>query len=99
EKAVNYLTKFSKIIRTILAASHMKEFTLAEELHTLQLYVDIENLRFTDIEFDVNLAEKIDPEAIKVPPMVLQPFIENAILHGLAHAPVKRIALDIFEVD
>lgn len=97
EKAVNYLTKFSKIIRTILAASRMKEFTLAEELHTLQLYVDIENLRFTDIDFQINLAPEIDPDAIKLPPMVLQPFIENAILHGLSHAEEKRIRLDIFE--
>lgn len=97
EKAVNYLTKFSKIIRTILAASRMKEFTLAEELHTLQLYVDIENLRFTDIEFNVNTAPQIDCETIKVPPMVLQPFIENAILHGLAQSHEKRLTLDIFE--
>ncbi len=95
EKAVNYLTKFSKIMRTILVASKMKEFTLSQEVHTLQLYVDIENLRFTDIIFDINIQPDINPEDIKLPPLVLQPFIENAILHGIATVDHKNITLDI----
>lgn len=96
DKAINYLTNFSKIMRTILIASKMKDFTLSQELHTLQLYVDIENLRFTDIRFDISISTEIDPEEIKLPPLVLQPFIENAILHGIALVEDKRISLQIY---
>lgn len=96
ENAVNYLTKFSKIIRTILISSTVKEFTLEEELHTLQVYVDIENLRFDKkINFNIFIDEQINPEHINLPPMVLQPFIENAILHGIALVEDKKINLRI----
>lgn len=94
--AVDYLSKFSKIIRTILSASTEKEFTLAEELQTIQLYVDIENLRFNNhISFSVNIAPEIDRNKVKLPPMVLQPFIENSILHGVATIEDKKISIDV----
>lgn len=100
DKAVIYLTKFSKIIRTILIASTMKEFTLDEELQTIQVYVDIENSRFNhEIDFTIHIAENINPENIKLPPMVLQPFIENCILHGIALVVEKKINVDIFSKD
>lgn len=96
KNAVNYLTKFSKIIRTILAASKMKEFTLAEELHTLQIYVDIENLRFSEpIDFKITTGDGVNEDAVKLPPMVLQPFIENAIVHGVSTLVDKKIHLEI----
>lgn len=94
--AANYLTKFSKIIRTILTASTMKEFTLEEEIHTLQVYMDIENLRFDNgIDFKIETGPEIDLQKIKIPPLVLQPFIENAILHGVATVVNKKITLAI----
>ena len=96
ENAVNYLTKFSKIIRTILISSTVKEFTLEEELQTLQVYVDIENLRFSkNINFNIIIDNQIDTTKIKLPPMVLQPFIENAILHGVAMVEEKKIDLRV----
>lgn len=95
--AVNYLTKFSKIIRTILVASTMKEFTLEQELQIIQIYVDIENSRFHEqIDFKIFIDDDIKVDQIKIPPMVLQPFIENAILHGVASVEDKKINLDIF---
>lgn len=96
QNAVDYLTKFSKIIRTILSASTEKEFTLSQELQTIQLYVDIENLRFHNhIDFSIDIAPEIDMNKVKLPPMVLQPFIENAILHGVATVENKKISIEV----
>ena len=95
QNAVIYLTKFSKIIRNILSASRIKEFTLSEEIQTIQLYVDIENLRFNnEMEFTVSNVANLDLDAIKLPPMVLQPFIENAIIHGISTVKNKKIDLE-----
>ncbi len=96
QNAVDYLTKFSKIIRTILLASKEKEFTLSQELQTLQLYADIENLRFHNhIQFSINITPEIDVDIVKLPPMVLQPFIENAIIHGVATVDYKKITINV----
>lgn len=96
KNAVHYLTQFSKMIRTILTSSAQKEFTLEEELKTLQIYVDIENLRFDHgINFIISVDDKINAEELKLPPMVLQPFIENAILHGITSVDDKKIEVQI----
>jgi sensor histidine kinase YesM len=96
KNAVDYLTKFSKIIRTILVSSTVKEFTLEEELQTIKVYVDIENLRFNKkIDFTIDVDPAINLNHIKLPPMVLQPYIENAIIHGVAMLENKKIALEI----
>lgn len=96
ENAIDYLTKFSKIIRTILVSSTVKDFTLEQEIQTVKVYVDIENLRFNNkIDFNIMIDDYINPELIKLPPMVLQPFIENAILHGVALLENKKIDLHI----
>ncbi len=94
--AADYLTKFSQMIRTILTASMMKEFTLQEEIQTLKVYMDIENLRFNnEMDFSVNVSPNIDLSEIKLPPLVLQPFLENAILHGIATVKDKKITLTV----
>ncbi|MCP2037479.1 sensor histidine kinase YesM [Chryseobacterium sp. HSC-36S06] len=99
QNAVDYLTKFSKIIRISLAASSLREFTLTEELQTLKLYMDIENLRFENkIDFTIHSAPDIDPDRVRLPPMVLQPFIENSILHGIAAVHDKKISVKILSV-
>ena len=86
ENAVYYLNKFSKLIRTILSNSREKEITLKEELETMDLYVNIESIRFSEkINYEVIVGENIDTELIKIPSMILQPFIENAIWHGLSN--------------
>lgn len=96
KNAVDYLTKFSKIIRTILVSSTVKEFTLEEELQSIKVYVDIENLRFNHkIDYTVFIDPNIDVNHIKLPPMVLQPYIENAIIHGVALVENKKIDIEI----
>lgn len=80
-KAVDFLSKFSTLIRRTLKNSTKKEIPVSDELDFLQLYLDLEKSRFTDrFEFHLELDEEIN-EAL-IPPMLLQPFIENSIVHG-----------------
>ena len=84
EKAIYFLTKFSKLIRNILETSRKEQISLTEELRTLEVYVEIESNRFkNDIGFSISIGEGINLEKVKVPPLFLQPFVENAIWHGL----------------
>lgn len=85
ENAVFYLNKFSKLIRKILSSTMEKESTLEEELETMKLYVNIENIRFNNtINFEITVEENINLTSIKIPSLISQPFIENAIWHGLS---------------
>ena len=85
KNAVHYLNKFSKLIRKILEASSVREITLAEELETVELYMNIENIRFSnEIDFKIALDPEVNPENIKVPSLTLQPFLENSLWHGLS---------------
>ena len=85
KNAVHYLNKFSKLVRRILDGSTLKETTLAEELETAELYLNIENIRFSNtIDYKIEITEGLDPETLKLPSLILQPFLENAIWHGLS---------------
>jgi tetratricopeptide (TPR) repeat protein len=101
KNAVHYLNKFSKLVRRILEGSSLKEISLAEELETAELYLNIENIRFSDeINFEVDIAKNIDTEQVKIPSLVLQPFLENAIWHGLSSKEgEKRIWLNAYNYD
>ena len=84
DKAANYLTTFSKLIRTLFQSSDKKEISLFEEIETCKLYTQLEQMRSDNkIDFVFNIGETIDLKDIKVPALLLQPFIENAIWHGL----------------
>jgi sensor histidine kinase YesM len=84
EKAVTYLTTFSKLIRTLFNNADKKEISLYDEIETCKLYLQLETMRF-DAKFShsVNVNENIDLKSIKVPALIIQPFIENAIWHGI----------------
>lgn len=85
KEAVFYLNKFSKLIRNILGSTTQTEFSLQEELEILELYMSIENTRLNNtVKFSISINESVDLSIIKVPPLITQPFIENAIWHGLA---------------
>jgi len=85
KNAVHYLNKFSKLVRKILEASSLKEISLADELETVELYMNIENIRFSDeINFNVTIDDDIDIHTVKIPSLILQPFLENALWHGLS---------------
>ena len=95
ENAVYYLNKFSKLIRKILAVTREKENTLSEEIETLKLYLEIENIRFhNEIKTEFIMDKKLSLDTIKIPSLILQPFIENAIWHGLSSKKgIKKIKL------
>ena len=97
ENAVYYLNKFSKLIRKILSSTRERETSLREEIDTLALYTDIENIRFkNEIEVAIHVDASLDLDAIKVPALILQPFIENAIWHGLSPKKgLKKLSLDV----
>ena len=83
-EANDYLTKFSKLIRMILQHSAMPTIKLSNELSMLQLYLELECLRFDKrITYALQCDPDLDTELIKIPPLLLQPYIENAIWHGL----------------
>jgi hypothetical protein len=86
DAASNYLTQFSRLIRMVLNNSRKSVIPLEEEVNMLTLYMDMEKLRFKNafcyhFEYDPGL----DLYGISVPPLLLQPFVENAIWHGLMH--------------
>lgn len=92
EQAIFYLNKFAKLIRKILDSSRLGSVSLKEELETIQLYLGIENMRFdNEVEFNIKVDDEIDLERIKVPPLILQPFVENALWHGLMLSKREKI--------
>ena len=85
-KASDYLTKFSRLIRLVLENSRSERVTLQNELDALHLYLTMEAMRFKDkLNFRIDVAPVIDAEFIEIPPLLLQPYVENAIWHGLMH--------------
>ena len=101
EKAVYYLNKFAKLIRKILESSRTDSVSLDEELETIELYLNIENIRFNDaISFKVNSAGNVKLASTKLPGLILQPFIENALWHGLMlKEGEKIITIDVTSID
>jgi LytS/YehU family sensor histidine kinase len=86
ETAADYLTKFSRLIRMVLNNSQKKFISLEEELETLQLYLYMESLRFqNNFLYRIHCDDTIDALSVFIPPLLFQPFIENAIWHGLMH--------------
>jgi len=89
--AAYFLSKLSKLIRKILDNSQRKEITLQEELDIMNLYLEVENIRLQKkIDLTIETAPNVFPSKIKIPPIVLQPFIENAIWHGLSLKEGKK---------
>ncbi|WP_373551252.1 histidine kinase [Haliscomenobacter sp.] len=84
DAASNYLTKFARLIRLVLDNSRSDVITLDNELEAIKLYLELESLRFSGLfEYQLEIDQTIDTEMIKVPPLFIQPYIENAIWHGL----------------
>ncbi|MFH1936103.1 MAG: two-component regulator propeller domain-containing protein, partial [Bacteroidota bacterium] len=92
ETAGLYLSNFSKLMRRVLENSKHNLVSLEEELSTIRLYLDLEKLRFEDkFDYRIDIDNDIEPEEIMIPPMLIQPFLENAIRHGLANKAGKGL--------
>ncbi len=86
DTASAYLTKFSRLIRLVLENSRSEKVTLTNELETLRLYIEMEAMRFQQkVRYEINVSAEVDPDTIQIPPLLVQPFVENAIWHGLMH--------------
>lgn len=84
DDAIKYLTKFSRLIRLVLEFSNRKTILLSEDLELLRIYVELENIRSENgFSFVLRIEEDLDVKNYEVPSMLLQPFIENSIIHGI----------------
>lgn len=89
-KASIYLSRFSELVRSILNNSMEEQITLEEEINTIENYLELQKVRFPQkFSYSIELDEKIESESIVIPPMLAQPFIENAIEHGIKHKGSK----------
>ncbi len=84
--ASDYLGKFSDLVRRYLKFSDEAAITLSEEVESLKLYLELEQLRFEDdLVTEIRIDPKLDKNHIRIPSMLVQPYVENAIKHGLLH--------------
>jgi sensor histidine kinase YesM len=87
-----YISKFSELTRSILDMSNKEIVLLEEEINSLKLYLELEKMRFEDsFNYTIHIDESINKERCKIPSMLVQPYVENAIKHGLLHKKTNRI--------
>lgn len=85
-----YLSRFSELLRMLLDNANHAFITLKKEISLLDLYLSLENLRIPDLTYSINIDPSIDSNSVLIPNMILQPYIENAIWHGLSHKTGER---------
>jgi len=101
ETASDYLTKFSRLIRMVLNNSMQELISLEDELEMLRLYLELEQLRFKNaFDYNITCITEIDADNIFIPPLIVQPFAENAIWHGLMHKDEKgQLNIEVSQED
>lgn len=96
EKASDYLNRFSRLIRLILQNSKSTVVPLKDDLEALRLYIEMESMRFDNLfDYEVKVEKGLDLEQYYIPPMLLQPYVENAIWHGLMQKKEGKGKLDL----
>ena len=94
-KADEFLSNFAMLMRSILESSKSKYISLSEEIKLIELYVGLEKIRFENLfDYQIAIDDNLDLES-KVPPMIIQPFVENAINHGLYHLKGRKGLLNL----
>jgi len=94
-----YLSRFSSLMRKILDASQSNDIVLDEEIEILELYLSLEKLRFGDeFSYEINIDKAIDIHRTHLPSIIIQPFVENALKHGLLHKKGQKIVRLDFEL-
>lgn len=94
EKANLYLSRFAKLMRMVLSSSNKKLVSLADELELIRLYLELEKLRI-DFRYNIKLVDTVNPETEEIPGMLLQPFVENAVIHGITPKGEGNIEVEI----
>lgn len=98
--ASKYLNKFSKLTRTILEMSDKETISTKKEIEALRLYLELEKMRFdNDFFYTINFAKGLDSDFYNIPPMLIQPYVENAIKHGLLHKQGEKKLTISFSID
>jgi PAS domain S-box-containing protein len=99
--AINYLSMFSKLVRSILTHSVNNKISLAEEIELLKNYIQLEMVRFENkFTFSITMQPGIEPDSIIIPSLLVQPYVENAILHGLYNkSSPGELSIRIYEKD
>ncbi len=88
--AADYLSRFSKLVRHILDSSTLEMVSLEDEIETIENYLALQKVRYRELfDYKIEVDEIIDTESLMIPPMLTQPFIENAIEHGIKHKDAK----------
>ncbi len=100
QEATSYLSNFALLMRRVLENSKFNVIPLSEEIETLKLYLDLEKMRFEEkFDYKVFIDKTLSTEEIMIPPMLLQPYLENAIWHGLMPKKTKgKLLLEIKKV-
>ena len=97
--AAQYLNNFSRLMRLILQHSRSDYISLKEEINALELYLEMEHIRFKNkFQYGIYIARDLDTENIDIPPMLIQPYVENAIWHGLMHKSDRSNGMLILEI-
>lgn len=98
DKAFSYMSKLSGLVRGVLENSTQDYITVREELDILSAYIELQNLRFgNEIKYRFNIDSEIDLDEVRIPPMLAQPIIENALVHGeLRNNPDAEIKIRLF---
>jgi len=98
DAAYDYLSRFSKLLRMVLDHSEKNFISLSSELETIRLYLSLESLRFSQsFSYSVELMEELEKDELFIPSLLLQPFVENAIWHGLSNKDGEKKLLLQFE--
>lgn len=97
ESSSNYLIKFSNLLRLTLDNSVSKIASIQDEIKTLELYLELESMRMKNkLEYEIKIDKEIDPIMFKIPTLLLQPYIENSVIHGLQNKESKgRIEINL----
>jgi two-component system LytT family sensor kinase len=96
DNASAYLTRFARLMRLILDNSRHEWVSLENELKALQLYIEMESLRFDNVfAYTIQVSVQLDASTVMMPPMLMQPYVENAIWHGLLHRKTPGSKLNI----
>ncbi|WP_113924676.1 sensor histidine kinase [Cognataquiflexum aquatile] len=98
--AGNYLVKFSQLIRHVLESSTQRIVPLVDEIEANRIYMELEQLRMNNaFEFSIVWNDEINPEEVCIPPMLIQPFLENSIWHGISNGGKVELEFGLLDRD
>lgn len=102
EKTYDYLSRFAKLLRNVLENSNLNFIPLEDEIDLVKNYIDIESFRFSHkFSYDLSMDEELRSEVFEIPSMIIQPFVENAIIHGLINLEDRlgKLSISLAKVD